>query len=100
MIPEEMLEFGQLRNLDVDSRVVVPVNTHIRFIVTSNDVIHNFAVPSLGIKMDGTPGRLVQFSTIIQREGRFYGQCSELCGVGHSEMPIVIEAVSLSSFLN
>lgn len=100
MIPEEMLEFGQLRLLDVDARVVVPVNTHIRFIVTAGDVIHSFAVPALGVKVDGTPGRLLQISTIIQREGRFYGQCSELCGVGHSEMPIVIEAVSLPSFLD
>jgi cytochrome c oxidase subunit 2 len=100
MIPNDMLELGQLSYLDVDANIVVPVDTHIRFIVTGGDVIHNFAIPALGIKIDGTPGRLVQVSTIIQREGRFYGQCSELCGVGHSEMPICIETVSLESFLN
>lgn len=100
LIPEEMLEFGQLRLLDVDTRVVVPVDTHIRFIVTGGDVIHSFTVPSLGFKVDATPGRLLQISTIIQREGRFYGQCSEICGVAHSEMPITIEAVSLPKFLD
>lgn len=100
MIPEEMLEFGQLRLLDVDSRVVVPIDTHIRFIVTGGDVIHSFTVPALGFKVDATPGRLLQISTIILREGRFYGQCSEICGVAHSEMPITIEAVSLPKFLD
>lgn len=100
LIPEEMLEFGQLRLLDVDTRVVVPIDTHIRFVVTGGDVIHSFTVPSLGFKVDGTPGRLLQISTIIQREGRFYGQCSEICGVAHSEMPITIEAVSLPKFLD
>lgn len=99
MILDDMLEFGQIRYLDVDNRVVVLVDTHIRFVVTGGDVIHNFAVLALGIKIDGTLGRLVQVSTIIQREGLFYGQCSELCGVGHSEMLIAIEAVSLLSFL-
>jgi cytochrome c oxidase subunit 2 len=94
-----MLEEGQLRMLEVDNRLVLPIDTHIRFIVTGNDVIHNLAVPSLGIKVDATPGRLNQISTLIQREGVYYGQCSELCGTAHSEMPIVIEAVSLDKFL-
>lgn len=100
IIPEDMLEYGQLRLLDVDNRIIVPVDTHIRFIVTGGDVIHNFTVPALGFKVDATPGRLLQISTIILREGVFYGQCSELCGVAHSEMPITIEAVSLPKFLN
>lgn len=100
VIPDDMLEFGQLRLLDVDTRVVLPIDTHIRFIVTGGDVVHSFAVPALGIKLDATPGRLLQASTIIQREGRFYGQCSELCGVAHSEMPIAIDAVSLPAFLD
>ncbi|AMD23034.1 cytochrome oxidase subunit 2 (mitochondrion) [Eremothecium sinecaudum] len=99
VIPEDLLEDGQLRLLDTDNSVVVPVNTHIRFIVTAADVIHDFAVPSLGIKIDTTPGRLNQVSTLIQREGVFYGQCSELCGTMHSTMPIKIEAVSLNDFL-
>lgn len=99
VLPDDLLEVGQLRLLDVDNRVVCPVDTHIRFIVTSNDVIHDLAIPSLGIKVDGTPGRLNQVSTIIQREGVYYGQCSELCGANHYAMPIVIEAVSLPNFL-
>lgn len=99
MIPGEDLEDGQLRQLEVDSRVIVPVNTHIRFIVTGADVIHDFAVPALGLKIDATPGRLNQASVLIQREGVFYGQCSEICGVLHSAMPIAIEAVSVEKYL-
>ncbi|KAG7712991.1 hypothetical protein KL931_005363 [Ogataea haglerorum] len=95
-----MLEDGQLRMLDVDASVVCPVDTHIRFIVTSADVIHDFAVPSLGIKVDASPGRLNQTSALIQRCGIFYGQCSELCGINHSMMPIKIECVSLQDFLS
>ena len=71
MIPESDLQDGQLRLLDVDNNVVVPVDTNVRFIVTGQDVIHSFAVPSLGIKVDGTPGRLVQTSIIPEREGLF-----------------------------
>lgn len=99
MIPGEDLEDGQLRQLEVDSRVIVPVNTHIRFIVTGADVIHDFAVPALALKIDATPGRLNQSSVLIQREGVFYGQCSEICGVLHSAMPIAIEAVSVEKYL-
>ena len=62
------------------------------------DVIHNFSVPSLGIKVDCTPGRLNQVSALIEREGIFYGQCSELCGVYHAFMPVAIEAVSVTDF--
>nr|YP_009444511.1 cytochrome c oxidase subunit 2 [Nakaseomyces nivariensis]APD15134.1 cytochrome c oxidase subunit 2 [Nakaseomyces nivariensis] len=99
VIPDELLEEGQLRLLDTDTSVVVPVDTHIRFVVTGADVIHDFAIPSLGIKVDANPGRLNQVSALIQREGVFYGQCSELCGVNHAAMPIKIEAVSLPKFL-
>lgn len=99
IVPEDLLEEGQLRMLDVDASVVCPVDTHIRFIVTAADVIHDFCVPSLGIKVDAAPGRLNQTSALIQREGVYYGQCSELCGVMHSAMPIKIEAVSLGDFL-
>jgi cytochrome c oxidase subunit 2 len=81
MIPESDLEIGQLRLLDVDNKLVVPSETHIRFIVTGTDVIHDFAVPSLGLKIDAVPGRLNQTSALIDREGVFYGQCSEICGV-------------------
>jgi len=99
MVPEADLEPGQLRLLEVDNRVVVPTGTHIRFIVTGADVIHSFAVPSLGLKIDSIPGRLNQTSTLIEREGVYYGQCSEICGVWHGFMPIVIEAVSLEKYL-
>jgi cytochrome c oxidase subunit 2 len=99
IVPDTDLEDGQLRLLDVDNRVVVPVDMHIRFVVTGRDVIHDFAVPSLGLKIDCCPGRLNQCSVLIQREGVFYGQCSELCGVYHGFMPIVIERTSLEKYL-
>jgi cytochrome c oxidase subunit 2 len=99
MIPESDLEEGQLRLLDVDNRIVVPVDTHIRFIVVGADVIHDFAVPGLGLKIDAVPGRLNQVSTLIQREGLYYGQCSEICGVYHGFMPIAVEAVSIEKYL-
>jgi len=100
MVPETDLEDGQLRLLDVDNRVVVPVDTHIRFIVTGQDVIHDFAVPSLGLKIDAVPGRLNQTSVLIEREGVFYGQCSEICGVYHGFMPIAIESVRPEKYLS
>jgi|SRR5579871_410890 len=100
IIPTEELEEGQLRLLEVDNRIVVPIGTHIRFIVTGADVIHSFAVPSLGLKIDAVPGRLNQTSVLIEREGVFYGQCSEICGVHHGFIPIVIEAVSLEKYLS
>jgi cytochrome c oxidase subunit 2 len=99
MVPDSDLELGQLRLLDVDNRVVVPVDTHIRFIVTGQDVIHDWAVPALGIKIDAVPGRLNQTSVLIQREGTFYGQCSEICGVWHGFMPIAVEAVSMEKYI-
>ena len=100
MIPDDELELGQLRLLEVDNRVVVPVNTHIRVIITAADVLHSWAVPSLGVKCDAVPGRLNQIPLFIKREGVFYGQCSELCGVNHSFMPIVVEAVSLDNYIS
>lgn len=100
LVPESDLEEGALRMLEVDNRVIVPELTHIRFIVTAADVIHSFACPSLGLKCDAYPGRLNQASVLINREGIFYGQCSELCGILHSSMPIVIECVSLEKYLS
>ena len=99
MITENDLEIGQFRLLEVDNRVVVPVNTHIRVLITASDVLHSWAIPSLGIKLDACPGRLNQTSMFIKREGVFYGQCSEICGVNHGFMPIVVEAVSLENYL-
>jgi cytochrome c oxidase subunit 2 len=98
MVPDADLEEGQLRLLEVDSRLVVPVNSHIRIIVTSTDVIHDLAVPSLGLKIDAVPGRLNQTSFCSLRTGVFRGQCSEICGVYHGYMPIVIEVVSKDRF--
>jgi len=100
IIPESDLEEGSLRMLEVDNRVILPELTHVRFIITAADVIHSFAIPALGIKCDAYPGRLNQVSMFINREGVFYGQCSEICGILHSSMPIVIESVSLEKFLN
>ena len=99
MIPDSDLELGQLRLLDVDNRLNVPVDTHARIVVQSTDVIHDFAVPSLGIKIDATPGRLNQTSLLAERIGTFYGQCSELCGVWHGFMPTTVESVSVEDYL-
>ena len=99
MIPESDLELGQFRLLDVDNKVIVPTDTHVRLIVTGADVIHSFAVPSLGLKIDAVPGRLNQTSMLAERTGTFYGQCSEICGVYHGFMPIAIEAVSVQDYL-
>jgi cytochrome c oxidase subunit 2 len=100
MITTDELQDGQLRLLEVDNRILVPVDTSIRVIVTSADVIHSFGVPSLGVKVDAIPGRLNETSFFINRPGVFYGQCSELCGVLHGFMPIVIEAVDNEKFLS
>lgn len=99
IIPDSDLEFGALRMLEVDNRVIVPELTSIRFAITSGDVIHSWACPSLGIKCDAYPGRLNEVSIYINRPGVYYGQCSEICGILHSSMPIAIEAVSLEKFL-
>jgi cytochrome c oxidase subunit 2 len=99
MIPETDLELGQLRLLDVDNKVNIPVDTHVRVVVQSADVIHDYAVPSLGVKIDAVPGRLNQTSIIAEREGTFYGQCSEICGVYHGFMPTSVEALPLYEYL-
>ena len=81
------------RLLEVDNNLVVPAKTHLRFFITSADVLHSWAVPSLGIKMDACPGRLNQVNVYINRVGTFYGQCSEICGINHRFMPICIKAI-------
>lgn len=100
MIPTSDLNTGDFRLLEVDNRLVVPVNTHIRVLVTGADVLHSFTVPSLAVKMDAVPGRLNQASMFVKRPGTFYGQCSEICGANHSFMPIVVEAVSLNKYID
>jgi len=92
------LKKGEPRLLTVDNPVVLPVNTNIRVLLTSNDVIHDWAVPALGLKTDNTPGRVNETWVRIEDEGTYYGMCSELCGLNHSFMPIQIEAVSKKKY--
>jgi hypothetical protein len=84
--------------LEVDNRIVLPIKTHIRVLVSAADVLHSWAVPSLGVKMDACPGRLNQTSMFINREGVYYGQCSEICGVNHGFMPIVVRSENLDTY--
>lgn len=100
MIPEEDLTEGQLRLLEVDNPIYLPVDTHVRVLITSEDVLHCWAVPSLAIKVDACPGRLNQTSLFIKREGTYYGQCSEICGVNHGFMPICVKAVPLDEYIS
>nr|AMN09055.1 cytochrome c oxidase subunit II [Rhipidia chenwenyoungi] len=100
MIPTNELNLNGFRLLDVDNRIVLPMNSQIRIIVSAADVLHSWTVPALGIKIDATPGRLNQTNFLINRPGLFYGQCSEICGANHSFMPIVIESVPSNYFIN
>nr|WLW42077.1 cytochrome c oxidase subunit II [Manis javanica]WLW42090.1 cytochrome c oxidase subunit II [Manis javanica] len=98
MIPTQDLKPGELRLLEVDNRLVLPMDTTIRMLISSEDVLHSWAVPSLGLKTDAIPGRLNQTTLMSTRPGLFYGQCSEICGSNHSFMPIVLELVPLKTF--
>ena len=98
MVADDDLEPGAARLLETDRHVVVPVDTHVRVIITAADVLHSWAVPSLGVKCDAVPGRLNQVGVLVKRPGLFYGQCSELCGANHAFMPIVVEAVSMEQY--
>lgn len=100
MIPSSDLKEGGQRLLDVDNRIKVPVRAEVRLLVTGGDVLHSFAVPALSLKVDAVPGRLNQTSFMINREGVFFGQCSEICGANHSFMPIVIEGISLEDYVS
>merc|ERR1711872_232858 len=100
VVPTADLETNGFRLLDVDNRTVLPMNTQIRILINAADVIHSRTVPSLGVKADAIPGRLNQVSFLINRPGLFYGQCSEICGANHSFIPIVVESVSVNSFLS
>lgn len=99
MLLESDLPAGGLRLLEVDNRITVPARTEIRLLITSVDVIHSWAVPALGVKMDACPGRLNQVALRINRPGTFYGQCSELCGINHSFMPIVVDVVTPEQYV-
>nr|AEQ28335.1 cytochrome oxidase subunit II [Toxostoma guttatum] len=98
MVPTSELPRGHFRLLEVDHRVVVPTESKIRVIVTADDVLHSWAVPSLGVKTDAIPGRLNQTAFLAPRPGVYYGQCSEICGANHSFMPIVVESTPLANF--
>nr|YP_011017958.1 cytochrome c oxidase subunit II [Amritodus flavoscutatus]WQF70189.1 cytochrome c oxidase subunit II [Amritodus flavoscutatus] len=100
MKPVTELNMNDYRLLEVDNRVVLPFNTHIRVLVSSSDVIHSWTVPSIGTKVDASPGRINQSSIYVNRPGLYFGQCSEICGAYHSFMPIVIESVNLNNFIN
>lgn len=98
MIAEADLKPGQPRLLSVDNVIVLPVDTNIRILQTADDVIHNWAMPAFGLKLDSVPGRTNENWVRITRTGDFYGQCSELCGVGHAFMPIHVKAVSKTDY--
>nr|ATN23469.1 cytochrome c oxidase subunit II [Aphthona sp. EMHAU-15071309] len=98
MLPTNELKNFNFRLLDVDNRVVIPFQSNIRMLITAADVIHSWTVPSLGIKIDATPGRLNQTSFMTNFPGLFFGQCSEICGANHSFMPIVLESISPKFF--
>nr|YP_010490512.1 cytochrome c oxidase subunit II [Regioscalpellum regium]UWM12998.1 cytochrome c oxidase subunit II [Regioscalpellum regium] len=100
MLPLEELSLSGFRSLEVDNRMIIPYNSYVRMLISSTDVIHSWTIPSLGIKADAVPGRLNQLTFLMNRPGLFFGQCSEICGANHSFMPIVVESISMSSFLN
>jgi len=99
MLAEEDLPFGGFRLLEVDNRLQIPVYSIIRLLITSTDVLHSWAVPSFGVKVDACPGRLNQASINVFRLGIFYGQCSEICGINHGFMPIAVESLIMADFL-
>jgi cytochrome c oxidase subunit II len=98
LVDEKDLKPGQLRLLETDNRLVLPVDTNIRLLVTATDVIHSWAMPPFAVKLDGEPGRVNETWFRITQEGTFYGQCSEICGIRHAYMPITIEAMSKDKF--
>jgi cytochrome c oxidase subunit 2 len=100
LVQEDDLTTGQLRLLEVDRKLVIPINTHIRILTTSTDVLHSWAVPALGVKMDACPGRLNETSIFATQLGIFYGQCSEICGVNHGFMPINVQVVPVHSYVS
>lgn len=99
MLPTSDLLPGDYRLLEVDNRIVVPIQLEIRMLITAADVIHSWTVPALGVKVDAVPGRLNQIGFTTTQPGVFYGQCSEICGANHSFMPIAVEAINTKSFM-
>ena len=97
-IPDDQIKQGQHRMLETDNHVVLPQDTNIRLLFTANDVIHAWTVPAFGVKLDNVPGRINETWMRVTKPGRYYGQCSELCGVDHSFMPIVVDVVSKEAY--
>ena len=98
MISTKDLEVGAYRLLETDYRLLIPVKTNLKLLITSADVLHSWAVPSFGIKVDACPGRVTQTSLYVKRTGVFYGQCSEICGIKHGFMPIVVSVLPKEYF--
>nr|YP_010409716.1 cytochrome c oxidase subunit II [Cebuella niveiventris]UOG84952.1 cytochrome c oxidase subunit II [Cebuella pygmaea]UOG84978.1 cytochrome c oxidase subunit II [Cebuella pygmaea]UOG84991.1 cytochrome c oxidase subunit II [Cebuella pygmaea]UOG85004.1 cytochrome c oxidase subunit II [Cebuella pygmaea]URH14458.1 cytochrome c oxidase subunit II [Cebuella niveiventris] len=98
IMPTYFLEPGEFRLLEVDNRTTLPMEADIRVLISSQDVLHSWAVPSLGVKTDAIPGRLNQAMVASMRPGLYYGQCSEICGSNHSFMPIVLEFIYFQDF--
>lgn len=99
IVPIQEIEDNSFRLLDVDNRIILPINNQIRILVSAADVLHSWTIPNLGVKVDATPGRLNQTNFLINRPGLFYGQCSEICGANHRFMPIVIESIPTNLFI-
>nr|YP_010584260.1 cytochrome c oxidase subunit II [Lumbriculus variegatus]QLY89737.1 cytochrome c oxidase subunit II [Lumbriculus variegatus]UZT67749.1 cytochrome c oxidase subunit II [Lumbriculus variegatus]FAA04217.1 TPA: cytochrome c oxidase subunit II [Lumbriculus variegatus] len=99
MTPTSDLKLGEYRLLETDNRVVLPTGLEIRMLITAADVIHSWAIPSLGVKVDAIPGRLNQIGFTILLPGLYFGQCSEICGANHTFMPIAIEAINSPEFI-
>nr|YP_009443876.1 cytochrome c oxidase subunit II [Archipsocus nomas]ATU07097.1 cytochrome c oxidase subunit II [Archipsocus nomas] len=100
MIPSNDLNSNEFRLLEVNNRLILPFKTQIRLLVTAADVLHSWAMPSLGVKIDANPGRINQTFFLINYPGLFFGQCSEICGAVHSFMPITLEATNKKTFIN
>lgn len=99
IIPTNELNINSFRLLDVDNRIILPINNQIRILVSAADVLHSWTIPALGVKVDATPGRLNQTNFLINRPGLYFGQCSEICGANHRFMPIVIERIPTKNFI-
>jgi cytochrome c oxidase subunit II len=98
IIPEDQIKPGQKRLLDVDNRLIVPVGSNVRVLIAGSDVMHSWFVPSFGVQMYAVPGRLNETWFNVEKEGTYYGQCNQICGVNHAFMPIVVQAVSKDDF--
>ena len=98
IVPEDQLKEGDLRNLTVDNKLVLPAGKNVRILTTSGDVIHSFFIPSLGVQRYAIPGRTIETWVKVDQPGVYYGQCNQICGTNHSMMPISVEAMTEQNF--